>query len=52
MTPMGRAMFGFYSFASIAVLMILNIKKIAKEDAKGWELVVLVPVLIFLANVI
>ncbi|WP_187291716.1 hypothetical protein [Clostridium novyi] len=52
MTPIGQAVFGFYSFISIAALMVLNIKKIAKEESKGWELVALIPVLIFLANVI
>lgn len=52
MTPIGQAVFGFYSFISVSVLMVLNIKNIAKEDAKGWELVALIPVLIFLANVI
>ncbi len=52
MTPIGQAVFGTYSFISIVVLMVLNIKKVAKEESKGWELVALVPVLIFLANVI
>lgn len=52
MTPIGQAVFGFYSFISIAVLMVVNIKKIAKEESKGWELVALIPVLIFIANVI
>lgn len=52
MTPIGQAVFGFYSFISIAALMVLNIKKIAKEESIGWELVALIPVLIFIANVI
>ncbi|MCD3204026.1 hypothetical protein [Clostridium botulinum] len=52
MTEVGQAIFGAYSLITITALAVINIRKIAKDDAKGWELVVLIPVLIFLTNVI
>lgn len=52
MTPTGQLILSIYSLLVIVILIVLNIKKIAKAGDEGWELAMLIPVLIFLANVI
>lgn len=52
MTHIGQVIFGTYSFLAIAALMIMSVKKAAKGKGDSWELIVLLPVLIFVANMI
>ena len=51
LTPTGKLILNVYSLAVIAILLAVNVKRV-KEGDKGWELAALIPVLIFLANVI
>lgn len=52
MTPIGQLVLSLYSLLAIVILITINIKRIAKAGDKGWELALLIPVLIFLANMI
>ncbi|WP_164968931.1 hypothetical protein [Clostridium tetani] len=52
MTPTGQLILSLYSLLAIAILITINIKRIVKAGDEGWELAMLIPVLIFLANVI
>lgn len=52
MTPIGRLILNIYSLLIITILIVLNIRKAIKEDDKGWVMLALVPVLVFLANII
>lgn len=52
MTPAGRLILGFYSLAAVIILTIVNARKTVREELSGWELVLLIPTIIFLVNVI
>ncbi|MGU9539606.1 hypothetical protein ACQX0N_11640 [Clostridium tepidum] len=52
MTTLGQLVLSIYSLLAIVILIVLNIRRIAKAGDKGWELALLIPVLIFLANMI
>lgn len=52
MTPTGQLVLSLYSLLSVVILMILNMKRVTKEGDGEWELILLIPVLIFLANMI
>lgn len=50
MTQKGALVLSIYSLIAIVILIVVNLKRMAKGSDKGWELVALIPILIFLAN--
>ncbi|WP_164968178.1 hypothetical protein [Clostridium tetani] len=52
MTQTGQLILSLYSLLAIVILITINIKRIVKAGDEGWELAMLIPVLIFLANMI
>lgn len=52
MTTLGQLVLSIYSLLAIVILIVLNIKRIVKAGDTGWELVLLIPILIYLSNMI
>ncbi|WP_163197447.1 hypothetical protein [Clostridium sporogenes] len=52
MTTVGQAITTLYSLIAITTLIILDLKRLIKENKGGWIAVCLVPVFILLVNII
>lgn len=52
MTTVGQLILSVYSLLAITFLIVLSIKRMIKENDEGWELVLLIPVLVLLTNII
>lgn len=52
MTPLGKKLFLIYSILAVIILMALDVRKIEKGEGKGWCVAALVPVFIFLLQLI
>ncbi|WP_192859268.1 hypothetical protein [Clostridium botulinum] len=52
MTAVGQAITTLYSLIVITTLMILDLKRLLKENKGGWIMVALSPVFILLVNII
>ncbi|WP_197540100.1 hypothetical protein [Clostridium botulinum] len=52
MTTTGQAITTLYSLITITTLMILDLKRLLKENKGGWIIVALSPVFILLVNII
>ncbi|WP_164509020.1 hypothetical protein [Clostridium rectalis] len=52
MTATGRFVLSIYSLVAVTVLVMFSVRKVAREEAEGWELALLIPTLIFLINII
>lgn len=52
MTPVGKNLFLVYSIFAVIILIGVNFKRLERGDDRGWDAAVLIPVLIFLVNVI
>lgn len=52
MTQTGQLVLSLYSLLSVVILITINIKRVTKEGDGEWELILLIPVLIYLSNII
>ncbi|SQB33967.1 Uncharacterised protein [Clostridium cochlearium] len=52
MTTLGQLVLSIYSLLAIVILIIISVRRIVKEVSEGWELVLLIPILIYLSNMI